>query len=202
MTLGPFADALTASDWFAFLGVLVAAILGVLVAVWGQWVARRAANVERFDAALAGVIVALGKRATELDEWASPAEVAVVGSLGMRATRDARFGDAGGPVDIELQTAVEAAWLVAPGRKDRECMDALSAAVYNFKEGTVQWQIDSLARLAADIRAWRTGTLSPNHFRYGMETWSGAAFGVGARAKESAVEILGPAASKSDKAQQ
>ncbi|MGW4929143.1 hypothetical protein ACWEOH_08325 [Agromyces sp. NPDC004153] len=188
MTPAPLADVLTASDWFAFLGVLVAAVLGVLVAIWGQWVARRAANVERFDAALASVIGALGRRTTELDGWASPADVPVVGSLGMRATRGARYGDAGGPVDVELQTTVEAAWLVAPTRSDRECMEALSAAVFNFKEGTVQWQIHSLARLAADVRAWRTGTMPPKHFLYGMETWSGAAFDVAARTEEAGAE--------------
>lgn len=183
MTLAPAADALTASDWFAFLGVIVAALLGVLVAIWGQWVARRAASVERFDAALAAVIVALGRRATELDEWASPAEVPVVGSLGMRAARGARHGETGGPVDVELQTTVEAAWLVAPGRREGQCMELLSEAVFNFKKGTVQWQIDSLARLAADIRAWRTGTMTLKHFLYGMETWSGVAFDVGRRAR-------------------
>jgi hypothetical protein len=169
--------ALTASDWFQFLGVIVAAVVGVLVAVWGQRVARRSAYIDRVDTALAAVIITFGRRATELDAWASPAEVPVAGSLGMRATRGARTDARGGPIDVELQTAIEAAWLVARTRRDRTCLEALARAVDGFKSATVHWQIEHLGELAASIRRWRTRVNNAMQFRNEMQALEDAALG-------------------------
>lgn len=184
MTPASVADVLTVSDWLAFFGVIVAAVLGVGVAVWGQWAARRAAYRDRVDGALAAVIVALGRRSIELDEWASPAEVPVAGSLGMRATRGARHSETGGPLDAELQTTVEAAWLAARKRPDRECIEALANAVFEFKVATVSWQISRLGMLAADVRRWRTGEASAERFRHSMESFMTAPHNIGRAADE------------------
>lgn len=160
-----FWDALSPSDWFQFAGVVVAALAGVGVAVWGQASAHRAEQRERLNSALAEVIAALGRHAVALDAWAAPAEVPVSGSLGMRFSRPGRSEEIGGPLDAGLLTSVEAARLVARRREDRRCVQVLSEATAQLKQGSVAWQIQQIVSIAAEIRKWRTGDTSPSKFR-------------------------------------
>lgn len=166
--VAPVSAALTASDWFAFLGVIVAAVLGVGVAVWGQWKARKAAERDSLDAALASVILALGERAVELEAWAAPAPEWVVGSQGLTYVRPPRGGSPGGPTDARLQTAVEVAWLLARTQKERACLEALAGATFYLKLASVRWQVARLGRVAAAVRKWRTGFFDDERFRADM----------------------------------
>lgn len=159
---------LTASDWFQFLGVVVAAVVGVLVAVWGQAAARKAAYVDRLDSALAVVIVALGKRALDVDAWAAPAEVPIAGSLGQRYTRPDRGEGLGGPLNAEVHMAVEAAWLLATKRKDRVCLEALAVGTNGLTGASARWQIANVGQVVASLRGWRTGGLTERQFRANM----------------------------------
>lgn len=162
-------DILTASDWLAFAGVVLAAVLGVGVAVWGQWRARVAARKDALDKALVSVILALGRRAVDLEEWAAPAPEPVVGSMGAVYVRPDRRDEAGGPPDALLHTAVEAAWLLAPGKSDRRCVEALADATFHLKAARVAWQVARAGQIAASIRSWRTATITDTKFRSDMK---------------------------------
>lgn len=161
-------NVLTASDWLAFVGVIVAAVLGVGVAIWGQWRARVAAKNDALDKALVSVILALGQRAIDLEEWAAPAPVPLVGSMGGVYVRPGQGDEAGGPPDALLQTAVEAAWLIAPTTRERKCVEALADATFHLKAAPVRWQVARAGQIAASIRSWRTATFADAEFRRNM----------------------------------
>lgn len=169
------AAALTASDWFAFFGVIVAAVLGVVVAVWGQWRARVAAERDSLNAALASVILALGDRALELQSWVESPKQEAGMSLRVAYFRNDRRESVGGPIDARLQTVVEAAWLLAKKRRDLRCIAALADAVYHLKAAPVGWQIARIGQVAASVRAWRTGSVKARQFETAMQAHREAA---------------------------
>lgn len=150
------------------MGVVLAALAGVVVAVVAQATARRAAERDSLDSALAAVLLALGERAVELEAWAAPAPEWVVGSHGLTYVRPSRGGQSGGPTDARLQTAVEAAWLIARTKDDRSCLESLAEATYYLKVASVNWQVARLGQVAAAVRNWRTGMFDGEWFRAEM----------------------------------
>lgn len=160
-------DSWSAGDWAGVAGTIVAAFVGVggLLIVLG--VERSGRYVERVDAALAEVIAALGRRATELDRYTSEM-FSLNDSIHQQAMvsqrRDARRRSSGGPLDADLQAAAEVACLAATRRRDRAPVEALAAATFDLKQAVTLWQMEHAGRIAADVRRWRTRELDAPAF--------------------------------------
>ncbi|MCU1408484.1 MAG: hypothetical protein JWM23_564 [Microbacteriaceae bacterium] len=145
---------MTVADAAQVIGTLVAALIGVAGLAGVLWIEQRTRYKDALDAALAEVMRAFARRATDLEihrerKW---------GAMGLR------FPDApGGPLDADMQSAIEIAWMVARGR-DRPVLKSLGDATYALKMGLVSWQIGMLGPLAMDIRRWRTDAIDRAEF--------------------------------------
>jgi hypothetical protein len=159
---------LAPKDWAAIDGTIVAALIGV-AGVWASiHVAARSRYRSRIEETLAGVIGALGDRASVLDRWAAQIEV----SLGPHGTKYNMRNQVpiGAPIDAALQSTVEVAWLSARKRRDLKGMRALGDAIYKLKFAVAAMQIVECGRIAADIRRWRSGEMSLRAFTERMRS--------------------------------
>lgn len=172
---------LTPGDWAARVGTIVAALIGVVGLTIVLVVEARGRYRARVDDMLAVVISALAGRARDLREWTedvvpsvrfTPDKFTASRQAAMdNWQREHRKSAPGGPLDADLQAAVEAAWLTGRRRRDRRCLAALADATFSLKRAVNPWQIDRTGRIAADIRRWRSGEVSGREFVRRMHTF-------------------------------
>ncbi len=144
------------SDWFPLIGTLLVVLAGLigLSAVLGAESRRR--HNARFDEALAGVMVALGRRAEALEAWSHGEHDSGRTAIRVRSMTDP-------PSDVDLQTHLDIACMTAP-RKHRSTVHMLTNASTMMSHGRVDWQIVRSADLSRLTRKWRTRVIDRAEF--------------------------------------
>lgn len=141
------------------------------------WVFRHERNEradERFDAAVADLMRAVGGRATELQVWLSEqtGRTQKLNSEWTFAERDEVWG---GPMSTTVNTAADIAVMHARSPARLAAMNAVARTTYIMGFARTVWVIAKSGELVADLRRWRTGELTQGAFLEKMNTLYGQA---------------------------
>lgn len=172
---GPMASSasLNPSDWLQFAGVILAAVVGVSVALGGHAWVRSAERSDGLDRAIVDLFASLSAYAQAAEAWAAPAEVTVSGSMGDRYSRGSLENEVGGPSAVPMLLAVESAILSARSARERNSMLALKAVLSTTQSRTIKNQLPFLEEVVENVRLWRTRELSDAAFLTWAESTAG-----------------------------
>jgi len=143
-----FAQMSTFTGWAPLIGIAFVVLVGLVGLSSVLKAESRRRRNERFDGALAGVMAALGRRATALEMWSSSDADAGRGSFRTRPQSEP-------PSDVELQSHLDIASMAAP-RRHRATIHLLTNAATLMTRGRVDWQIVRSGDLSRLTRRWRT----------------------------------------------
>lgn len=143
-------------DWIPLIGTIVVILFGIVGLSSVLTAESRRRRSDRFDDALAGVMAALGRRATELETWSQGDSDFPRGVMRARPMGDP-------PSDVDLQSHLDIACMAAP-RRHRATVHELTSAATLLTRGRVEWQIIRSGDLCRLTRKWRTGLIDRGEF--------------------------------------
>jgi hypothetical protein len=139
--------------------VLVAAIVGVLGLLWTNGLERRRRRQDSSDLAFSKLMIAIGNHAIRSAQWMDePAPGRNLSDIEDRYPGKNRGTTAGGPLDVDLQTAADVTVMEA-SKRDRPVALQLAETLFHFKRALVSWQIARMGEVVGDIRKWKTGEI-------------------------------------------
>lgn len=164
---------LETADVIDVVGAVIAATVGLggtllaagVALVGLLWVFRHERNEradERFDAAVADLMRAIGAHATEREAWLRDQTARPVARPARRSPR--RDEVWGGPMDASVNIAADIALMHARTPDRQTAMKFVGNVLYMMGFARSVWAIAKSGEIVADLRRWRIGDLSQDEF--------------------------------------